>query len=986
MTFEPVLPSSAPVALSALLQQQWARLSTGETSAHQQLAQQVEADAGFREQLIKVWLGSDFVARSCAQHPELLLDLSASGDLERAYQADTLAEHLSQRLKLADNDDDLNRILRQFRQREMVRIYWRDLAGLADLQETMLAMTWLAETCIEQALMFLYQQACTKCGTPMSDGVAQQMIVLGMGKLGARELNVSSDIDLIFTFAGKGQTDGARPLDNQEFFIRLGQKLVQALDTVTADGFVFRTDMRLRPYGGSGALAISFDAMHDYYQNQGRDWERYAMIKARPVAGDIDAGNQLLEELKPFVYRRYLDFSAIDAMRAMKALIRKEEKRRDLANDLKLGWGGIREIEFIAQVFQLIWGGKDPHLQQLELLTVLDTLAAGDYLPTEVAVQLVAAYQFLRRAEHAVQALDDRQTQALPTDDVRQLRLAWVMGFEGWQDFDTTLELHRQFVHQQFNELIATPEELAAEAEQDDWDTWQAVWQQELAAPEAEAYLQQQGYDDSAELLARLDQFRDSKRVQLLAPEALQRLDAFMPRLLAAAASREQPQQTVVRIMPLIEAVLRRTAYLVLLVENESALQQLVRLCAASPLLAEELARYPVLLDEMLDARQLYKPAGAEELQSELRQQMLRIPEDDVEQQMDGLRGFARVHGLRVAASEISGTLPLMQVSDYLTWLAETVLQEVFDEAWHTLVQKHGRPGGLPDDDGTDPAFIILGYGKLGGIEMGHDSDLDLVFVHDAPGNAMTDGAKPIENTLFYTRLGQRLIHLLSTNTAAGRLYEVDMRLRPSGASGLLVTSLTAYQKYQQEQAWTWEHQALVRARTVAGSPRLADKYRQLRAAVLAQPRDLNALRADVIRMRQKMRESLLPAAEESNAVIFDLKQSPGGIVDIEFIVQYCVLAWSQTHPELLEYPDNIRILEVLGQLELLPEPQTTALIEAYKAFRSMLHRLKLQQQPGRISQEQLQQHGLADFRQQVSQVWAQLISGKDNESDEQTS
>ena len=977
-------PLAIPDALSPLLRQQWACLGDGDTEAHRQLIQQVEGNADFRDQLIRVWLGSDMVARSCGQRPELLLELLHSGDLEQIYTAETLIGYLTERLADVDNEDALNRELRQFRQREMLRIFWRDLAGLADLQETVQTMTWLAEACIEQALAFHYRQACDKWGTPMSDGQPQRLAVLGMGKLGARELNVSSDIDLIFTFAGKGETDGARPLDNQEFFIRLGQKLVQALDTVTADGFVFRTDMRLRPYGASGALALSFDAMHDYYQNQGRDWERYAMIKARPVAGDIDAGYQLLAELRPFVYRRYLDFSAIDAMRSMKAMIQKEEKRRDLANNLKLGRGGIREIEFIAQVFQLIWGGKNPRLQQLELLSVLAILAEEDYLPPADVDQLVAAYHFLRRAEHALQAFDDRQTQALPDAAEEQVRLALVMGYEGWEGFNTALTEHRTIVHRQFNELIAEPDEQAAETHSDDWGNWLSIWLQQLEPDQAEPWLQQQGYAEADELLALIDNFRNSKRVELLAPEAAQRLDDFMPRLLATAATVDKPRHTVARIMPLIDAVLRRTAYLVLLVENESALRQLVRLCAASPYLAEELARYPVLLDEMLDVRQLYHPATADEMRDELRQQMLRIPEDDVEQQMDGLRNFVRVNTLRVTASEITGTLPLMKVSDYLTWLAEIVLEEVFAEAWRTLVNKHGLPGQLDtaQSGDEDSHFIILGYGKLGGIELGYESDLDLVFVHDAPDNAMTTGGKPIENSLFYIRLGQRMIHLLTTNTAAGRLYEVDMRLRPSGASGLLVTSLSAFEKYQQEQAWTWEHQALVRARVVAGSTRLEARYQKIRGNILAQQREPVALRKDVVTMRQKMMASLLPARASSDdgpdTGLFDLKQSPGGIVDIEFIVQYSVLAWSQRHPELLEYPDNIRILEIMGRLELISASVADALIEAYKAFRSALHRLKLQQRPGVLLVAELAEHGLDGYREQVLAAWQQLLADDD--------
>lgn len=882
------------------------------------LSEKLQNDS-FAQELNHTWSCSRFAADLCNRKPATFQSLVESGRLHRSNNESQNDSEMSALLKaeLPDdiNEESLNSTLRKFRNREMLRIIWRDLNRLADLQETTRDITALAECCLQQALDFHHAAQRNIYGRPLGKEkdqcIEQQLIVIGMGKLGAWELNLSSDIDLIFCYPKAGQTDGARSLDNHEFFTRVARKLIHSLDSIAADGFVFRVDMRLRPYGESGALVLSFDAMEEYYQDQGRDWERYAMIKARVVAGDSRQGENIMAMLRPFVYRRYIDFSAIDSLRAMKRMIRQEVKRRHLDKDVKLGAGGIREIEFIAQCFQLIRGGREPAFQERRVLKVLEVIAAEGLMPLTVVNELREAYCFLRNTEHAIQAYSDQQTQTLPSSAYTQAALAHVMGFADWESFYAQLCEHRQRVDHHFANVIAEPEE-HSDAEQE--AHWQGVWLGHYEEPVALDYLQAAGFEMAQQTYQRLQLLRNSSQVSRMQVEGRQRLDEFMPLLLEAVTEVQSPSATLLQIFPLIEAVLRRTAYLVLLVENPGALKQLVLLCAASPWIAEQLARFPVLLDELLDVRTLYQVPEKAALREDLLQQMLRLNWDDLEAHMEVLRYFKLAHRLHVTAAEVTGRLPLMKVSDYLTMIVEVILEHVLELAWHDLISKHGYPQKAPGVV-CDKDFIVVGYGKVGGIELGHSSDLDLVFLHDAASGLATDGERSIDNSLFFTRLGQRMIHILTALTPTGQLYEVDMRLRPSGASGLLVSSLTAFATYQRQEAWTWEHQALVRARVVAGDPALADKFARLRRDLLCEPRDPQRLGEEVVKMRHKMREHLLPKGlEQRQPPVFHLKQGRGAIVDIEFMVQYAVLVWSHQHPALSEISDNIRILEILGK------------------------------------------------------------------------
>lgn len=914
-----------------------------------------------------------FLRQTLERHPEQVQTLLQSRCLSEPTTPEYLEARWQEYLAQVASEADLHAALRYFRRETQFRIIWRDLMRWADLEETMTAASKFAEVCLQGALGWLHEAACEQYGTPWgADPVSgveapQSLVVIGMGKLGGRELNVSSDIDLIFAFPAKGETRGGRrSLDNQQFFIRLGQRLIQALDQMTADGFVFRVDMRLRPYGQSGALALSFAALETYYQDQGRDWERYAMVKSRVVAGDPEAGKVLMESLRPFVYRRYIDFSAFESLRNMKAMISREVRRQGLEDNIKLGSGGIREIEFVVQAFQLIRGGRDRELQQRELLAILQELEALELLPSHVVRELREAYVFLRNLEHALQGIEDKQTQLLPVDTLSRARIALIMGFESWADCEQELKQHRDRVATHFANIIAT-EDSEADTQSPLDERWFELWLAEADDASDTKWLSRHGYEDPAASLKAVQGLRDSRTVQTLQTQGRKRLNRFMPVLLEALTEVANPSETLERVLQLVEAILRRTAYMVLLLENPGARTQLVQLCSESPLIARRLAATPLLLDELLNAEHLYSPPAKEELQDELRQQMLRISYDDLENQMESLRHFKKAHTLRVAASELKGTLPLMKVSDYLTWIAEVVLDHVVDVAFANLVARHGYPGRADGASGeTD--FAVVSYGKLGGIELGYTSDLDLVFIHNADPELATDGNKPIDNAVFYTRLGQRIVHILNTQTPSGLLYDVDMRLRPSGNSGLLVSTLQAYEKYQRNDAWTWEHQALARARGVAGSPQTLAAFETVRHDILCQKRDSDQLHREVVEMREKMRANHgTPPSRQDET--FHIKHDNGGIVDIEFMVQYLMLAWSADYPELTQWSDNIRQMEALGQAGVLPVEDAEGLREVYITLRSCIHRRALQNLDDKVEGQ-----AFSEERQYVRSVWQKIM------------
>lgn len=983
MQFPDALTAALPAPLVASVRAQWARYIEALAESGAPVPAQLTADK--LAALGRVFAGSDYVAGQCARRPALLQELLDGGELDRRYAVDELRSHVETALAPAGDDDALASALRAVRHREMLRIIWRDLSGVADLAETVGDLSDLADAGIDFALAKLSAWAERDLGMPVGeqDGAPQKLVVIGMGKLGARELNLSSDIDLIFAYGEEGETRGGnRTLSNHEFFTRLGRRLIKALDEATADGFVFRVDMRLRPWGTSGALAASFDAMEGYYEEQGRPWERYALIKARIVsvggdAGAMPSGEELLQRLRPFVYRRYLDYSAFGALRELKAMIVREVRRKGMEQDVKLGPGGIREVEFIAQAFQLIRGGLDPRLQERALLPVLDTLVALEVFAPVVRDELAAAYDFLRRTEHRLQAIDDRQTQQLPGDDVSRLRIAFAMGCSDWPSFMQALDTHRGRVEKHFREALALPDDGSGNAVPAG-DEWLDLWLGRLPEPSALALLEAHGVVAAPEMLVALGRFRDDRQVIHLQAAARERLDVLMPLLLRALPTDGGAVAVLPRLLRICAAVLRRSVYLVLLSENPQALAELVRLCGASEWIADEIALHPALLDELLNTGTLYAPPKLDDLRADLRAQLARVPEDDGERLLEVLRRFRLAHVLQVAASDLVGTMPLMKVSDYLTWIAEAVLGEVLAIAWRDVTAKHGRPrdadGNVIGSSHESPGFAIIAYGKLGGIELSYGSDLDLVFIYDAPADGSTDGPRELSNEAFYTRLVQRIINILTARTFSGALYEIDMRLRPSGASGLLVSSLAAFIRYQDEHAWTWEQQALARARPVAGDPAVAARFTAIRHATLVRERDPEKLRNEVAAMRDRMVGHLGLAADAraspaEKAALFDVKHDPGGIVDIEFLVQYLVLRWSSLHPEITRWTDNIRQLESLAAAGILAAADAETLRDAYLRFRTLTHRAALAKGTSRVDAV-----AHAELRTAVRRIWQDVI------------
>lgn len=886
--------------------------------------------------LPKVWACSEFVARYCLRYPESFAELATSGALSQAWHEQDWAETI-ERFEAIASEEEMLKALRIFRNREMVRIAWRDLAGWADLDETLAALSKLADVCIAAALRFGVSQLSPRFGVPRNRrGQQQSLIVLGMGKLGGGELNFSSDIDLVFLYRESGETDGTRRLSNEEYFKRLGQLLIRLLDRKSEDGIVFRVDMRLRPFGDSGPLAVSYSAFELYLQQHGREWERYAYIKARAVTGDA-VDTALYEEiLRPFVYRRYLDYGVFESLREMKALIAREVERRDLRNNIKLGRGGIREVEFIAQAFQLIRGGTISRLRRRELQKVLSVLPQVELLPDNAAKALIGAYRFLRRLENRLQEYADQQCHDLPEDPLAQSRLALAMGYADWPKLGVDLEKHQRAVNEAFEEIV-----FGERAEADDGfeSTIRLLWERGLDDQIARKQLAATRTADSDAVLAFLSRLREGVLYRRLDQTGQSRLTALIPRLVRAARGLDEAPLVLPRLATIIEAVGRRTAYFALMNENPAALERLTEICARSDFLVGQIAAHPLLLDELLDPRIFDEPPSREEFERELAERFADIASSDMEHQVDALRVFQRAAVFRVAIADLGGKLPLMKVSDRLTDIAELVLERALSVAWSHLVVVHGEPCCGSGPDRRRAGFAIVAYGKLGGIELGYGSDLDLVFVHDSSGDDQTTaGPRIVDNGVFFARLARRLTHLLTIQTSSGVLYEVDTRLRPSGNAGLLVTSLGALSEYQRGQAWTWEHQALLRARAVAGDSGVREGFEEIRRDVLRNHVRRETLREDVRQMRQRMRDEL----SKSTPGAFDIKQDPGGVADIEFLVQYWVLESCDEYPELLRYSDNIRQLEGLVRTGCIPGPIAEFLTDAYRTYRQRLHHMSL--------------------------------------------
>lgn len=920
-------------------------MSDIESQKHNVMMQLTNCDQTLVTRYLDVLWCSDFLVESFARFPHWLTEMAShppDGMNHQYYQ-----HWLNEALQEVDDETQFMRVLRQFRRKMLVNINWSQITHSSTTEQTLIQLSHLAEIIILTARDWLYQLSCREWGTPCDmQGNPQPLIILGMGKLGGYELNFSSDIDLIFTYPHHGVTvGGRRELDNAIFFTRLGQRLIKALDHITQDGFVYRVDMRLRPLGEGGPLVISFSSMEDYYQEQGRDWERYAMVKAK-VLGDQKAPytQELYQMLKPFIYRRYIDFSVLQSLRNMKGMIEREVRRRGLKNNIKLGAGGIREIEFVVQVFQLIRGGRVVALQTRSLLEALKVIEHEKLLPSDEVNTLQQNYLFLRRCENLLQGINDEQTQTLPEDTLNQSRVAVGMGFASWADFTQNLIQRMSANRSIFNNLIGDDE---TEQQQSNYDQkFDELWNIDLDLDDIKTVLPNlSNAYDYAQLFQLITQFRKDISKRTIGVRGRDILDQLMPRVMALACEEDNRLTILPRVFQLLVNIVSRTTYLELLVEYPDALKQLIRLCAASPMISDQLMRYPILLDELIDLNALYQTVPLDAYKSELYQYLLRVPTDDEEQQIEALRQFKQMQLLHIAAADVAHVLPTMKVSDHLTYLAEAMLDFVVQIAWNQMIQRYGRPDYLADD--SQKGLIVVGYGKLGGLELGYSSDLDLVFLHDCPVNSVTTGDKIIDSRQFYLRLVQRIIYLFNIRTNSGILYEIDIRLRPQGDAGLLACTLDSFADYQTNEAWTWEHQALVRTRAVYGEPALRDKFNQIRQQILSKPRDEQQLKTAVREMREKMRDHL-----SQHDHTFNPKIDEGGIGDIEFISQYLVLNYAFTQPKMSTWSDNVRILASAAQYQFMSDEEAATLTQIYIQMRNEIHRLSLQLLPSKVDEK----------------------------------
>ncbi len=882
--------------------------------------------------------GNDFEAvikrtSGCSRYIQRLLDTDA--DLQ-----DWLREHYLQPCTPgtimtwfsplpAGNEAEVSSALRKLRKKVMLNVLTRDLNGLSNLDEVMTCMTALAELTVKQAQNCAMQSLIEVYGQPIGaeSGKTQELLIIGMGKLGGRELNVSSDIDLIFVYPEDGHTNGDRSIDNNDFFSRLGRKIIALINDITADGYVFRVDMRLRPYGDSGALVTSFAALEEYLVTQGREWERYAWIKARVIApADCPEADELSKLTQPFIFRKYLDFGAFESMRNLHAQIRQEVQRRDRLNNVKLGPGGIREIEFIAQVFQLIRGGPNARLRIRPTQMVLHLLAESGHISPAAAAELNAAYIFLRNLEHRLQYLDDQQTQDLPESKTDQEIIASAMGYASNEEMLLIFNRHRNIVSKHFEEIFSTQNQSL----EDTSTASNALWYEGIQAEELHSALDRLGFNNSVPLAEQLLQIRNSGRYLQLPEISRQRMDKLIPQFINLGAERSNPDQTLQRILKLLENISRRASYLAFMAEYPQILPRLVNIASASEWASDYLVRHPFLLDDLLDAREIYRAPDWPLLENLLQEQLADCT-DDIERAMDVLRQFHHSQTFHLLAMDLQGLLPLETLSDHLSDLADLILKNVLQLCWLDIRTKHQ----------AEPKFSIIAYGKLGGRELGYESDLDLIFLYD--------DTHP-EASAIYARLAQRINTVLSSYTSAGRLYETDLRLRPNGASGLLVSSLAAFKEYQQKHAWVWEHQALTRARFITGDKHTGDEFNSIRKAVLCQPREIEALRKEVIDMRLKMRDG-----HRNTSALFDIKHDKGGMVDIEFMVQFLVLAYAPTYPELTANSGNLALLELAAKLKLIDHGLSRKVQGCYRQLRKTQHTMRLNNAtPCRIEKHEL--------------------------------
>ena len=901
----------------------------------------IELPANASARLAKIAWVSDFAMDVFERRPRVL---------QRLLADDGAVEFEFEGVGLTDTTD-IQTDLRRLRQNESVRLIWRDVFALDDTVVTLRSSTRLAERCMTIALTHLESAMATRHGLVRNTaGDVVRLVIFGLGKLGGGELNFSSDIDIVFAYEEEGESDGARPLPAEQYFARLGQQFAKLLDEITPEGFSHRVDLRLRPYGNAGRVAWSFGALEQYFQREGRDWERYAWLKARAVAGDLEAGARFAQVLRPFVYRRYLDYGAIDGLREMKAMINAEVARKDMAHDVKRGPGGIREVEFFAQVLQIIRGGRTPALQCRGFMRALAALKVSGLVAPADATDLLEAYLFLRKVENRIQMRGDVQVHTLPEDALGLYRLAIGLGYADAEDFKRALAYQRSVISTHFSSLLGTRKK------KDNVDDVAAYWR---ALPEEgeSSLLHEIGFEDADAADDALRRFAQSLAVKSASPQSRKRLDRVMPALIAATAAATAPDIALARMLTLLANIMRRSSYLALLDEQPAALQRLVDILGRSALLGERLANFPILLDELLDARDADAFPTRAELIQQCRAQVAPYLED-VERALAELNELRQMLSFRIALATLDHRLTAAHASQSLAWIADAVLEAVVAIAKQDMRRAHGDVAG--------GEFLIVGYGSVGGEELAFGSDLDLVFLYTADADAQSEGARPLEASRWYARIAQKIVSMLQTPTAAGRLYDVDVRLRPDGAKGLLVSTLSSYADYQTQRAWTWEHQALVRARALVGDRALKSRFEATRIEILQQDKDAAKILQEIADMRARMRQEL----DRSRATMFDLKQGEGGLVDIEFILQALVLTHAASHPALLAQTRSTDLIAAVAHAGLL-QSCGAHLSVAHDILATLALQCMLDRRKRMVTEDDT----LQSARETVQGVWAQVFT-----------
>lgn len=900
----------------------------------------------YKDEIFAVWHASPFIQRVCVSQPHFLQQLLANDQLNISYDLEDYRRLLSEEFLEADSVEALQKTLRRIRASAYARIAWRDLQAYAGVQQTLTELSFFAEVCVKGALQWCFTWLQSRSDSnDFVKTLQQNIVIFALGKLGGGELNFSSDIDIVFAYSDELEDNDMQQAGKAaEFYLKVVQLFIKVLSEQTQDGFVFRVDTRLRPFGNSGTLIPSFSSVDQYFQAHGRDWERYAWLKARVIAGDQHNGEQFLQEVTPFVYRRYLDYGAMESLREMKDLIDVKANQESAKENLKIGFGGIREIEFIAQMFQLIYGGKDSSLRLRSTLRALQQLEVQGLLTPAWKADLIEAYLFLRKAENCLQLREDQQVHSLPVAEQQQIHFAYLMGMPSWNEFYTEYGRHTYKVNEIYQLLLKANDE--TESEGIELHGLKNVW---LQLDEKEYCLEilARHFNTNAEpVYEQLNNFKKSSLVQQLVPVARSRLDSFVPIFLQQTMQVEDPFQVFKRFLNILKKITQRSTYISLLIENKDKLAKIFKLIDSSSWVSQYLATHPLLLDEILRMDDEYEPPGIAEMQQQL---MVSLGDcsDDLEKYMEGLREFKHAQAIQIAAADVVENYPIMKVSDHLSWLAETCINSAVQYAYHELVKKYGEPQCNLDNKAYVPDVLIVEYGKLGGLELGYGSDLDLVFLHNSMGEVCeTVGDNKIHNDMFFTRLVQRTIHILSTVTAGGKVFDTDLRLRPHGDSGPIISSVHAYENYLINDAWLWEHQALVRARAVTSSAKLDSEFVRIRQKVLCRIRQVEDVRASIIEMRNKM----LAAKKSNSPDEFNIKQDAGGVIDIEFIVQFLVLSYSHKHPEICRYTDNVRILDDCAQAGLMEQQTVEELKEIYLSYRKYLHQLSLMLLPETVN------------------------------------